>query len=168
MVFIATASACAVAFFFFQAEDGIRDLTVTGVQTCALPIFQRARVPGRDGAVVAEGRFQRGQHLDGGSRPRTIVLHERLPARQSERDDLAVEEAIVARSYRGGLALDRITVLLVAADLLPAGDVLSGLAHGDVDVRILLGVAGHQLCVVGVRRVRVAAAIPRDTFDTNR
>src|SRR2546430_7165224 len=27
-------------FFFFQAEDGIRDLTVTGVQTCALPIFQ--------------------------------------------------------------------------------------------------------------------------------
>src|SRR3989475_8074201 len=27
-----------VFFFFFQAEDGIRDLTVTGVQTCALPI----------------------------------------------------------------------------------------------------------------------------------
>src|SRR2546430_5467339 len=27
-----------MSFFFFQAEDGIRDLTVTGVQTCALPI----------------------------------------------------------------------------------------------------------------------------------
>src|SRR2546430_10181981 len=27
--------------FFFQAEDGIRDLTVTGVQTCALPISAR-------------------------------------------------------------------------------------------------------------------------------
>src|SRR2546430_4532964 len=27
--------------FFFQAEDGIRDLTVTGVQTCALPICTR-------------------------------------------------------------------------------------------------------------------------------
>src|SRR5688572_32539935 len=26
-------------YFFFQAEDGIRDLTVTGVQTCALPIY---------------------------------------------------------------------------------------------------------------------------------
>src|SRR2546421_956137 len=26
-------------FFFFQAEDGIRDLIVTGVQTCALPIL---------------------------------------------------------------------------------------------------------------------------------
>src|SRR5215469_8582366 len=29
-------------FFFFQAEDGIRDLYVTGVQTCALPISQDA------------------------------------------------------------------------------------------------------------------------------
>src|SRR5260370_18232165 len=27
-------------FFFFQAEDGIRDSSVTGVQTCALPISQ--------------------------------------------------------------------------------------------------------------------------------
>src|SRR5689334_24286770 len=27
-------------FFFFQAEDGIRDGTVTGVQTCALPIYR--------------------------------------------------------------------------------------------------------------------------------
>src|SRR5256884_3778992 len=28
-------------FFFFQAEDGIRDVAVTGVQTCALPISSR-------------------------------------------------------------------------------------------------------------------------------
>src|SRR6266566_8941230 len=28
-------------FFFFQAEDGIRDYKVTGVQTCALPIWRR-------------------------------------------------------------------------------------------------------------------------------
>ena len=28
-------------FFFFQAEDGIRDVAVTGVQTCALPICCR-------------------------------------------------------------------------------------------------------------------------------
>src|SRR5690606_39459867 len=38
---------CAVSlvfflFFFFQAEDGIRDFHVTGVQTCALPIYQSA------------------------------------------------------------------------------------------------------------------------------
>src|SRR3989441_8383155 len=30
-------------FFFFQAEDGIRDKLVTGVQTCALPIFRLRR-----------------------------------------------------------------------------------------------------------------------------
>src|SRR5689334_24137258 len=29
-----------IFFFFFQAEDGIRDGTVTGVQTCALPIWK--------------------------------------------------------------------------------------------------------------------------------
>src|SRR5438876_12439955 len=31
-------------FFFFQAEDGIRDGRVTGVQTCALPIYEDARI----------------------------------------------------------------------------------------------------------------------------
>ena len=34
-----------VLFFFFQAEDGIRDHCVTGVQTCALPISNQ--VPGK-------------------------------------------------------------------------------------------------------------------------
>src|SRR2546429_945603 len=43
-------SACVI--FFFQAEDGIRDVAVTGVQTCALPISPprtaRARAPSAD------------------------------------------------------------------------------------------------------------------------
>src|SRR5205807_4303087 len=41
--------------FFFQAEDGIRDYKVTGVQTCALPIYQRRHGDGRPsiGAPVA-------------------------------------------------------------------------------------------------------------------
>src|SRR5438309_5379032 len=34
---------CSFFFFFFQAEDGIRDGTVTGVQTCALPISRTLR-----------------------------------------------------------------------------------------------------------------------------
>src|SRR6266849_8262157 len=45
-------------FFFFQAEDGIRDPLVTGVQTCALPIsgFARARrLPRRNQVLVAPG-----------------------------------------------------------------------------------------------------------------
>src|SRR3712207_2062933 len=42
-----------VIFFFFQAEDGIRDIGVTGVQTCALPILERYRSQIADADVVA-------------------------------------------------------------------------------------------------------------------
>src|SRR2546429_9786778 len=42
-------------FFFFQAEDGIRDVAVTGVQTCALPISHRAAAPVSDGSGAAAG-----------------------------------------------------------------------------------------------------------------
>src|SRR3712207_8505023 len=38
-------SACRSECFFFQAEDGIRDIGVTGVQTCALPIFIATGLP---------------------------------------------------------------------------------------------------------------------------
>src|SRR6266545_6152766 len=36
-------------YFFFQAEDGIRDKLVTGVQTCALPIYRTERGDARGG-----------------------------------------------------------------------------------------------------------------------
>src|SRR3712207_3654047 len=39
-------------FFFFQAEDGIRDIGVTGVQTCALPILSLSIPAGQTVAVV--------------------------------------------------------------------------------------------------------------------
>src|SRR5437762_11350965 len=41
-------------FFFFQAEDGIRDTSVTGVQTCALPILARGETREHLGGIVAE------------------------------------------------------------------------------------------------------------------
>src|SRR2546429_1463394 len=40
--------------FFFQAEDGIRDVAVTGVQTCALPIYTQ---PGMPGLELVSGRY---------------------------------------------------------------------------------------------------------------
>src|SRR5256884_5137428 len=44
--------------FFFQAEDGIRDVAVTGVQTCALPISEKAGVAGGGyGMGVAVGDY---------------------------------------------------------------------------------------------------------------
>src|SRR2546427_12851659 len=65
-------------FFFFQAEDGIRDLTVTGVQTCALPIYDGEGEAGRGfaepgagsgahgGAVRALGRSERSERAPDG------------------------------------------------------------------------------------------------------
>src|SRR5262249_59202687 len=41
-VSLSAGSRILLCFFFFQAEDGIRDWSVTGVQTCALPIFDDA------------------------------------------------------------------------------------------------------------------------------
>src|SRR3989449_5224830 len=53
-----------VGLFFFQAEDGIRDVAVTGVQTCALPIYPHAPVtvvakglPASPGAAIGEAVF---------------------------------------------------------------------------------------------------------------
>src|SRR3712207_7095163 len=41
-------------FFFFQAEDGIRDIGVTGVQTCALPILNDLQVSGALSVIMKE------------------------------------------------------------------------------------------------------------------
>src|SRR2546430_17068147 len=59
------ASHCAVWLvrFFFQAEDGIRDLTVTGVQTCALPISMR-------GMLIAAGVRNVPSQVSGPLKPR--------------------------------------------------------------------------------------------------
>src|SRR2546430_7682942 len=53
--------------FFSQAEAGIRDLTVTGVQTCALPISEPA--PRRDGRL----RDERGRHVGRGDQNDALV-----------------------------------------------------------------------------------------------
>src|SRR5256885_8221073 len=52
-----TCSSRSVIFFFFQAEDGIRDYKVTGVQTCALPIFGRRLHDELDADIVAAARL---------------------------------------------------------------------------------------------------------------
>src|SRR5689334_24509080 len=59
-------------FFFFQAEDGIRDGTVTGVQTCALPICSNSDAL----TPVASRRSGFGGGLGGGGRG--AVLRQQL------------------------------------------------------------------------------------------
>src|SRR5688500_19882399 len=75
-------------FYFFQAEDGIRDYMVTGVKTCALPIFQfhgaATRVgPGRGRFLEVHHRTWV-QHRDP-SAPAAVGSHGRTaPAPRSE------------------------------------------------------------------------------------
>src|SRR5256885_403449 len=45
-----------IKFFFFQAEDGIRDYKVTGVQTCALPIWSCSHLQPAGGVSRTTGR----------------------------------------------------------------------------------------------------------------
>src|SRR5438094_6780066 len=67
--------------FFFQAEDGIRDRTVTGVQTCALPIFGEQAV-GHRRAVVNTAKSPAGpDRLD----PHLILLLSPAVSRRSGR-----------------------------------------------------------------------------------
>src|SRR2546427_260857 len=86
-----------IFFFFFQAEDGIRDLTVTGVQTCALPISSHGRPWGDAGhrpTVVREKpyRLRLERHVDPGL-GRRLVLHvdESGPAAHRLEDQTAPE-----------------------------------------------------------------------------
>src|SRR5437016_1928940 len=55
---LAHRSPCVPAFFFL-AEDGIRDWSVTGVQTCALPIMTNIYQLGLDGAVRAQWKISK-------------------------------------------------------------------------------------------------------------
>src|SRR2546425_402406 len=58
-VLIAFFGLVAIVFFFFQAEDGIRDKLVTGVQTCVLPISPRIGGPARAGRTPARAGHRR-------------------------------------------------------------------------------------------------------------
>src|ERR1035437_6591717 len=62
---------CIHCFFFFQAEDGIRDIGVTGVQTCALPIWALLLGHGRHGDPTAV--VDHGHRVVGGDRYRDLV-----------------------------------------------------------------------------------------------
>src|SRR5256886_914736 len=82
------------SFFFFQAEDGIRDLTVTGVQTCALPISDAERV-----AIGAERRDALAHVLGGRAIHHDPGTGLELPAALPRADD----ERVAAEARHGGL-----------------------------------------------------------------
>src|SRR2546429_4519239 len=81
-----TRSMC--CFFFFQAEDGIRDVAVTGVQTCALPI---SVPPGIEGTVVDVKVFSR-RGVDKDERAKSIEEEEIGRLEKDYQDEIAMVE----------------------------------------------------------------------------
>src|SRR2546425_9400492 len=68
-------------FFFFQAEDGIRDKLVTGVQTCALPIYDPAPQPLGEDRRAMQRRLGHDHH----ELLTAVARHEVHRARSEER-----------------------------------------------------------------------------------
>src|SRR5690606_8787721 len=91
-------------YFFFQAEDGIRDFHVTGVQTCALPIHPR-RIPPMAGYHGHGTQFLRG---DGGDPEVFVAIGEvtDITGPEMERETIDVTSHDSPDGYRehiGGL-----------------------------------------------------------------
>src|SRR3712207_8929176 len=92
-------------FFFFQAEDGIRDIGVTGVQTCALPIC--AGLPRARQAEVLTHAGQReadGEQLERVGGPRDAAGQQQAALERTEPDPvdgfLRSEERRVGKESR--------------------------------------------------------------------
>src|SRR3712207_8001236 len=77
--------------FFFQAEDGIRDIGVTGVQTCALPIFVAQGGPALD-RIKDEVKT----YVD------TVLRDYQIPDVASRRDLVALQTGIRSEERRVG------------------------------------------------------------------
>src|SRR5207248_7813548 len=92
--------------FFFQAEDGIRDRTVTGVQTCALPIYavpEHARDGGQAVEDVAEVEDLEHPRL----RARDVVGRRIRLARQPRGDLTVLRGVCQGHPERRGIDLAR-------------------------------------------------------------
>src|SRR5207245_8073705 len=89
-------------FFFFQAEDGIRDATVTGVQTCALPISNGASTVEARIAGFREALFSYGVPLEADSVQRLASITEAELKRMldSVRPEARSEERRVGKECR--------------------------------------------------------------------
>src|SRR2546430_6999776 len=75
--------------FFFQAEDGIRDLTVTGVQTCALPILVRVDAIGVPPVeVLGRGPDARRTQLGAGAEPQRLDQRRQADEQAQRRHEL--------------------------------------------------------------------------------
>src|SRR5256886_5741589 len=123
-------------FFFFQAEDGIRDLTVTGVQTCALPIYFYDLYRTPDGWGLAVGDVS-----GKGEEAAAVTAAARYAIR-----------VLARRCADPGEVLAGTNEIVLAEELaLDGGFVTASIAHlawQEESLRVVLGSAGHPPAVV--------------------
>src|SRR5437762_8992410 len=84
-----------ISFFFFQAEDGIRDTSVTGVQTCALPIS----IADAGHAFLVELVIEEGAVVADHEEERDAIMH-RSPNRRHPHAKIRSEERRVGKECR--------------------------------------------------------------------
>src|SRR2546430_17684045 len=114
-------------FFFFQAEDGIRDLTVTGVQTCALPIWVGAwRTTPLPFSIILESR----ESSRTSRKARDRAERREVPVRR--------DAECVDRLGAGGLQYVQVAAVVAQRDVVGAragqGGPPGGLHHPDAAV----------------------------------
>src|SRR5438552_6761789 len=90
------------SYFFFQAQDGIRDDLVTGVQTCALPICPLD--PGRveDRGQILHPLFERGHPLDRVREPRARLVEADHPSKAGQAADRTLDRRELERRLNMG------------------------------------------------------------------
>src|SRR5215468_4526617 len=113
-----------IIFFFFQAEDGIRDRDVTGVQTCALPISMAATNPQPTASQTGRRFFKRSS-----SEKHHLTIDSRRP------ETGAIELGSRTRRF------SRVETVLAARDLEALGDqlgVVARAAHARSEARIVV------------------------------
>src|SRR4029079_19830591 len=91
---------CVWFFVFFQAEDGIRDKLVTGVQTCALPISDAVRRSPPPRSSPAE-RTRRRTEIGRASCRERVEISVVAVSLKKKRDNLAGRTVGVARTSSG-------------------------------------------------------------------
>src|SRR5262249_57638276 len=95
-------------FFFFQAEDGIRHWSVTGVQTCALPIYARIRRHSAGGVVHGVAQLlSRARPPERVDRRRVRVRDQIGRASCRERVEISVGGGSLEKTYGVGSPVQR-------------------------------------------------------------
>src|SRR5207249_10212908 len=94
-------------FFFFQAEDGIRDRNVTGVQTCALPISRSStRIRAEERVLMANPEYRtamRSEERRVGKecRSRWARCHEKEKGKDKRHRNEQQKEGVISGLFRG-------------------------------------------------------------------